>query len=309
MGMPLIDASHLYRYYGKQCAVNNLSFRLCKGEVLGLLGQNGAGKTTTLQMLGGVLAPSTGQIQIKGFDLLKHPLAAKQHIGYLPDTPPLYRELTVTEFLTYCAKLHGLDKHATRLAMARTIARCGLISVSQRLIAHLSKGFQQRLGIAQAILHQPDIIILDEPLVGLDPLQMTEIRALIRELGQEHGIILSTHQLSEVQESCNQVHIIHQGKLLLNESIAALDDLMDTGVIQITTRLNVDRQRLATIAGVTQIEILAENCLWVHFNTANNPTQALTETIMAAGWELQELTPVKKSLEDIFIALTQDKTS
>ena len=306
--MPLLDAAHLYRYYGKYCAVNNLSFHLHKGDVLGLLGQNGAGKTTTLQMLCGVLAPSAGQIQINGFDLLKHPLAAKQHMGYLPDTPPLYRDLTVTEYLTYCAKLHGLNKHATRLAMAHVIERCGLISVSKRLIAHLSKGFQQRLGIAQAILHQPDIIILDEPTVGLDPLQMTEIRALIRELGQEHGIILSTHRLSEVQESCNQVHIIHQGKLLLNESIAALDSMMDTGVIQITTRFAVDNQRLAAIAGITQIETLAENCLRVHFNPANNPTQALTETIMAAGWELQELIPIKKSLEDIFIALTQDKT-
>ena len=208
----LIEAEHLTRYYGKHCAVNDVSFTLAKGEVLGFLGPNGAGKTTTMQMLCGNLAPSAGQIKINGFDLLDQPKAAKLSLGYLPDTPPLYKELTVQEFLLYCAQLHGIAKsfrHCTPSTQAKE--RCGLTDVADRLIANLSKGFQQRVGIAQAILHNPEVIVLDEPTVGLDPIQIREIRTLIRELGQDHGVILSTHILTEVQESCTHVQIIRSG--------------------------------------------------------------------------------------------------
>lgn len=302
----LIEAEHLYRYYGKHCAVNNVSFTLAKGDVLGFLGPNGAGKTTTMQMLCGVLAPSAGRIKINGFDLLEQPLSAKRHLGYLPDTPPLYRELTVYEFLAYCAQLHGVAKKHIRQTIDRAQERCGLPTVANRLIANLSKGFQQRVGIAQAILHNPDVIILDEPTVGLDPLQISEIRALIRELGRDHGIILSTHRLSEVQESCTHVQIIHQGQLILNESIDALKLMMDTGILQITTRLTPDTGLLSVIPGVTTIENLADNRIRVHYSVANNPTPQITEAIIAAGWELLELTPVKKSMEDIFITLIRD---
>ncbi len=304
----LIEAEHLYRYYGKHCAVNDVSFNLAKGEVLGFLGANGAGKTTTMQMLCGNLSPSAGQIKINGFDLLTQPRPAKQHLGYLPDTPPLYKDLTVEEFLRYCGQLHGIPKNALPQAITYALERCGLNDVAKRLIAHLSKGFQQRVGIAQAILHNPEAIVLDEPTVGLDPLQIREIRALIRELGQDHGVILSTHILSEVQESCTHVQIIHQGQLILNESIAGLNQAMDTGILQVTTRLAPDAQRLLAIPGVTAVEYLAENRLKIHHSLTNNPVQQITETIIAAGWELQELNPVKKSMEDIFIALTEDNT-
>ncbi|MDP2904312.1 MAG: ABC transporter ATP-binding protein [Methylovulum sp.] len=305
----LLQAEHLHRYYGKHCAVNDVSFTLTRGDVLGFLGPNGAGKTSTMQMLCGVLAPSAGRIKINGIDLLAQPVAAKQHLGYLPDTPPLYRELTVHEFLTYCAQLHGVAKKNSRQAVRQAQERCGLTTVAKRLIANLSKGFQQRVGIAQAILHNPDVIILDEPTVGLDPLQISEIRALIRELGRDHGVILSTHRLSEVQESCSHVQIIHQGQLILNESIAALNLMMDTGIVQVTTRLAPDVSQLAAITGVNSIEYLSENCIRIHYSVANNPTPRLTETIIAAGWELQELTPVKKSMEDIFITLIKDNRS
>ena len=183
----LISVEHLSRYYGKHCAVNDVSFTLAPGEVLGFLGPNGAGKTTTMQMLCGNLAPSSGQININGFDLQAQPKLAKRSLGYLPDTPPLYKELSVQEFLHYCAKLHGVAKQAIVPAINTVKERCGLTGVSERLIANLSKGFQQRVGIAQAILHNPDVIILDEPTVGLDPIQIREIRSLIRELGQDHG--------------------------------------------------------------------------------------------------------------------------
>jgi ABC-2 type transport system ATP-binding protein len=301
----LIEAEHLYRYYGKHCAVSDISFTLAKGQIMGLLGPNGAGKTTTLQMLSGNLAPSAGQVKINGFDLLSQPKLAKQCLGYLPDTPPLYKDLTVQEFLHYCAQLHGVPQNTLTQTIQEALQRCGLVTVAKRLIHQLSKGFQQRVGIAQAILHNPEVIILDEPTVGLDPLQIREIRTLIKELGQDHGVILSTHILTEVQESCTHVQIINQGQLVLNESIAGLNQRMNSGVLQITTRLKADLQKLLAIPGVTEIETINDNQLRIHHSIVNNLSQQITETIIAAGWELQELTPIKMSMEDIFIQLTQ----
>ncbi|MEY3288467.1 MAG: hypothetical protein RLZZ419_709 [Pseudomonadota bacterium] len=305
----LITVDHLYRYYGKVCAVNDVSFTLAKGEVLGFLGPNGAGKTTTMQMLSGNLAPSSGQIIINGFDLLDQPNEAKRSLGYLPDTPPLYKELSVQEFLHYCAALQSVPKNAITHAINKAKERCGLMAVSHRLITNLSKGFQQRVGIAQAILHNPDVIILDEPTVGLDPIQIREIRTLIRELGQDHGIILSTHILNEVQESCTHVQIIHQGRLILNESIAGLNETMNTGSLHVTTRLVPDKNILSAIPGVNAIENMTDRQLKIYYNATNDPTKQIAETIIANGWELQELMPVKKSMEDIFIALTRNGES
>jgi ABC-2 type transport system ATP-binding protein len=212
----LISANQLTRYYGKHCAVNQVNFSLAKGQILGFLGANGAGKTTTLQMLCGNLAPSSGEIIVNGFDMLTQPKLAKRSMGYVPDTPPLYKELSVNEFLRYCAQLHGVPKTDITAAVQLAEQRCGLTEVANRLIGNLSKGFQQRVGIAQAIVHNPDVIVLDEPTVGLDPLQIIEIRRLIRELGQAHGVIFSTHILSEVQEVCTDVMIIQQGQIVLN---------------------------------------------------------------------------------------------
>ena len=302
----LIEAEHLTRYYDKQCAVNDVSFNLSKGEVLGFLGPNGAGKTTTMQMLCGNLAPSSGLIRINGFDMLDEPKMAKSSLGYLPDTPPLYKELTVQEFLRYCAQLHGIaNKHVTE-AITRVKERCGLTEVSNRLIVNLSKGFQQRVGIAQAILHNPEVIVLDEPTVGLDPIQIREIRALIRELGQDHGVILSTHILTEVQESCSHVQIIHQGQLILNETIAGLNRQMNTGTLQVTTRLEPDLKSLSVIPGVYSIENLGQSHIRIHHDVNDSPAEQIAEYIINAGWGLQELTPIKKSIEDIFISLTQE---
>jgi len=302
----LIEAEHLYRYYGKHCAVHDVSFTLSKGEVLGLLGPNGAGKTTTMQMLCGNLAPSAGQIRINGFDLLDQPKSAKSSLGYLPDTPPLYRELSVQEFLHYCAQLHGIPRNSIRQAIDRAKERCGLVDVEDRLITNLSKGFQQRVGIAQAILHNPEVIILDEPTVGLDPIQIREIRALIRELGEDHGIILSTHILTEVQESCSHVQIIHQGQLILNETIAGLKQRMNTGIVRVTTRLTPNAAVLLTLPGVASIDKVTEHQIKIHHSMTDNTVERIAETIIASGWGLQELMPIKQSMEDIFITLTQE---
>jgi len=302
----LVEANHLSRYYGGHCVVDAVSFTLNQGEVLGFLGPNGAGKTTTMQMLCGNLAPSTGQIRIDGIDLLDRPKAARRHLGYLPDTPPLYRELTINEFLTYCAELHGVAKKSIPAAVKRARERCGLDEMQHRLIGNLSKGYQQRTGIAQAILHNPKVIILDEPTVGLDPLQIREIRALIRELGQEHGIILSTHILTEVEESCTHVQIIQQGRLILRETIAGLQRRMHSCTLEVTTRTPPDLKALSALPGVLSIDSRSGNRLYVHHGVEHNPAKQLAELIVASGWGLEELAPVKKSLEDVFIQLTRE---
>ena len=301
----LINAEHLSRYYGKHCAIKEVSFTLAQGEVFGFLGPNGAGKTTTMQILSGNLAPSSGRVEINGYDLQGQPKLAKRSLGYLPDTPPLYKDLSVQEFLYYCAQLHGIPKKAISSAVLKAQDRCGLMSVSHRLIANLSKGYQQRIGIAQAIIHNPDVIILDEPTVGLDPLQIKEIRDLIAELGRDHGIILSTHTLSEVQAVCTHVQIIHQGQLILKESISDLNQQMDTGSVLISTRLKPDLTVLSALAGVLSIEIMPDKYIKIAYRLTDNPTQRIIETIISFGWELQELTPIKRSMEDIFITLTQ----
>ncbi|MGR9051091.1 MAG: ABC transporter ATP-binding protein [Gammaproteobacteria bacterium] len=301
----LIEAEHLYRYYGTHCAVDDVSFTLEKGQVLGLLGPNGAGKTTTMQMLCGNLAPSAGQITINGFDILDRPKAAKQHLGYLPDIPPLYRELTVDEFLEYCALLHKIPRPGIARAIAIAKERCGLDEVSDRLITNISKGFQQRTGIAQAILHNPDVVVLDEPTVGLDPIQIREIRSLIRELGREHGVILSTHILSEVKESCTHVQIIQHGRLIFNETIEGLNRQMNTASVEIATRTSPDFNTLKGIPGVFEVEGSTPNKTLIHYDNNQDTLERISETAVNVGWGLLEMVQIKRTMEDVFIALTQ----
>jgi ABC-2 type transport system ATP-binding protein len=217
-----ILAQGLCRDFGNRAAVCEVNLELRRGEVLGLLGPNGAGKTTTMRMLTGNLSPSAGSVTICGIDMLGRPRDAKARIGYLPEVPPLYRELRVDEYLLLAAKLHRVASAILRPALVKTKQRCGLSDVGRQLIGSLSKGYQQRVGIAQAIIHNPDVVILDEPTAGLDPNQMREIRALIRELGAEHSVILSTHILSEVETVCDRVQIMHRGRMVFNDSIDGL---------------------------------------------------------------------------------------
>jgi ABC-2 type transport system ATP-binding protein len=302
----LLQAEHLYRYYGQHCVVDDVGFSLAKGEVLGFLGPNGAGKTTTMQMLCGVLTPSSGQIAVNGVDMLQQPQAAKMFLGFLPDTPPLYPELTVDEYLRYCARLHRVARKYVAAAVQQVQQRCGLTHVSQRLIGNLSKGYQQRVGIAQAIVHNPELVILDEPTLGLDPVQIVEIRELIRELGIQHGVILSTHMLSEVQHCCSRVQIIHQGRLVLHESIAALQHRLHGATLIVSTQYPPDAALLAAVDGVTAAEPLSPNRYRIHYRTEHNPAERLAAAIGEAGWGLQELTPERKTLEELFVTLMND---
>ena len=299
----LIHAEHLYRYYGDHCAVKAVSFELSKGEVLGFLGPNGAGKSTTMQMLTGNLAPSAGSVQVGGIDLLDNPTSAKHQLGYLPEQPPLYRDLTVDEYLTYCARLHRVARRRIKEAMQRAKARCGLESEGRRLIGNLSKGYQQRVGIAQAILHNPSVVILDEPTVGLDPIQIREIRALIRELGQEHGIILSTHILPEVQGTCTHVQIINQGQLVFADSIEGLEAHLHSQHLIVVFRDPPAIDEVQTLPGIADVEPLDENRLRLKYS-GENPAAAIAEQAVTRGWGLLELVPERRTLEQIFIELT-----
>lgn len=235
-----LTARNLQRRFGTRIVVDNVSLELRRGEVLGLLGHNGAGKSTTLQMLSGCLLPDGGEIEICGNDLLRQPLQAKRQLGYLPEIPPLYREMRVDGYLAFAARLHGLGAGQTAAAVAESLHRCGLETVSQKRIGTLSKGYQQRVGIAQAIVHQPDVIILDEPTVGLDPAQIRDIRTLIRELANHHSVLLSTHLLSEVEAICDRVNILHQGRMVFDGTTAALaahdgaPDELETNFLRIT---------------------------------------------------------------------------
>ena len=303
-GGALIEARGLGRSYGGRQAVNNLSFSLHAGEVLGFLGPNGAGKSTTMRMLAGVLAPSAGEIRIAGVDLLDEPLRAKRAIGYLPENPPLYPELGVSDYLRYVAELHDDAGQDLDDAVEDAMERCGLTEVAGRLIGNLSKGFQQRVGIAQAIVHDPAVVILDEPTVGLDPIQIREIRELIRELGQQHTVILSTHILPEVQSVCSRVLIINAGRAVFSENLAELEARGSRGLM-------IDANRLPTTAEIEQalpqlrVERVAERRVRLQPRGDQAlEAEAIAREFINAGWGLREVRNDDHSLEEIFAKVT-----
>lgn len=303
----VVQVENLSRFYQNQSAIKNLSFSLNAGEVLGFLGPNGAGKSTTMKILTGNLAPSEGQVRIKGFDIIESPREAKQQIGYLPEHPPLYCEASVDEYLKYCAQLRGIRRQSINKALDVSKQQCGLSDVGRRLIGHLSKGYQQRVGIAQAIIHNPPVIILDEPTVGLDPIQMRDIRHLIKKLGQEHSVILSTHILSEVQATCDQVQIIQQGELIYHSSIETLN-LSQAPSMTIGLNQPPTIEQLKQLDQVTHVKAIDEQRFELFFE-GESPAQAIVQQSVQRQWELYELIPGQQSLEDLFIELTQDETS
>ena len=305
MAEALIQVENLSRYYQNHCAINQLSFTLNAGEVLGFLGPNGAGKSTTMKVISGNLAPSDGEVSIAGYDILEAPRAAKRHLGYLPEHPPLYRNASVDEYLRYCARLHGIARAAVAASVDKVKAQCGLGDSGARLIGNLSKGYQQRVGIAQAIIHDPPVVILDEPTVGLDPIQIREIRELIRSIGREHSVILSTHILSEVQATCDRVQIIRAGKLIYNASTESLKQGHEVSFI-LALRKSVTLDQLTALDSVDHAEALGDGRYRLMLAVNANP-DALVVSAVENGWGLYELIPEQQSLEDLFIELTQQE--
>ena len=304
----LIAVENLYRYYGHHLAVDAISFELSQGEVLGFLGPNGAGKSTTMQMITGNLAPSAGRIAINGIDLLDRPRLAKAEIGYLPEQPPVYPDLTVDEYLSYCARLHRVGKNRRGPAVSAAMRRCGLDGTGRRLIGTLSKGYQQRVGIAQAILHSPAVVILDEPTVGLDPNQIRDIRLLIRELGESHGIILSTHILPEVQATCTRVQIIHRGRMVFAESMQTLQQRLSGKSLVLETGKPLDIGTLAELEAITTVDALDERRARLHF-AGDNPAADIAACVARHDWGLVELALDRQTLEQVFVELTCSEDS
>ena len=298
----LIEVRSLCKRYASAVAVSDLDIRLNKGEILALLGPNGAGKTTTLRMLAGTLAPTSGTVAIKGIDMAKQPKKAKALLGYLPERPPLYGELTVDEYLRFCASMHGLYGKAAYDAVARAKRACGLSDTGRRLIGNLSTGYQQRVGLAQAIIHNPDVVILDEPTIGLDPNQIREIRALILELGKDHGVILSSHILPEVQAVCDRVMIINRGRVVHSGSLGGENDQMEA--LRITLRRPPAAEALSVIDGIQKAEFLGDGCFRLVLASSADPREAVAQYAVTQNWGLLELRPEVKTLEERFVELT-----
>jgi ABC-2 type transport system ATP-binding protein len=310
----MIKVEGLTKRYARHVAVDNISFEVGKGEIVGFLGPNGAGKTTTMRVLTCFLPPTSGKASVAGFDVLENPHEVKKRIGYLPETPPLYPEMEVAEYLTFVARLKGIPSGDVPKRVDEAAGRCALGDVKGKLIAKLSKGYRQRVGLAQAILHNPDVLILDEPTSGLDPKQIIETRELIASLSGDHTIILSTHILPEVENSCQKVLIINRGRIVASESVQSLTHKTggpDVVALEVEgERLNPAdvRQRFEQIAGVSRVEVKdlkdSRVSLEVESLAGRMIRPDLARAVVQAGWNLQEMRGISKSLEDIFLQLT-----
>lgn len=307
-GEVLLRAEALQRDYGDRRALTGLSLVLRRGEVLGLLGPNGAGKSTAMRLLSGALPPTAGSVSINGHDLLEEGRLAKRALGYLPEQPPLYPELTVRRYLTYCARLRGVKRSDVAGAVDEALRRCGLTDVATRLIGTLSKGYQQRVGIAQAIVHRPALVILDEPTVGLDPLQIREVRALIGELRAGHGVIISSHILPEIQSLCDRVIILYQGRPVYSGNLTELNAAADAQAVVVALAAAPDIAKLRSVPGVEQVERIDDLRLQLRLRDQPAADQVLA-TIVAEGWGLREWSPVQRSLEQLFVALTHGEAA
>lgn len=296
---------HVGRHLAGRAVVRALDIELARGEVLGLLGVNGAGKTTTLRMIAGVLAPTSGSVRLDGADLYEQPELARRRIGYLPETPPLHAELTTTEFLRFCARLHGIARTDVAAAIDRTLQRCELGEVRHRPIGALSKGFRQRIGLAQAIVHDPELIVLDEPASGLDPVQALKLRELVRGLKADHAVVLSTHVLPDVSACCDRVAILHRGELRhLGATHAPADrSAMRVGVAR-TLRIE-DWRALPMVESATSIDATH----WRVQLQSGTAIDAFTAAIVARGFGLIELHADVPALEQVFMTIAAGDAS
>ena len=312
----MIEVSHLSKKYGTHPAIEDLSFTVGDGQIFGLLGPNGAGKSTIMNILTGYLAPTSGEVKVAGFSLPEQAQQAKACVGYLPEQPPLYPEMTVQEYLDFAAELKGIQKKADRKEQVRKAARrTGLEEVLPRLIRSLSKGYRQRVGIAQALLGAPQLIILDEPTVGLDPAQVIEIRRLIRELGKSHTVILSSHILSEVQAVCSQVLILSKGHLVAVGAPEQLAEKLNPGNRLRATALGGGQTVLKTVGsipGIRKVEIESEADGQVTFTAesadASDRRAEVSRALSQAGCTVLALAAENRTLEEVFLALTENES-
>ena len=310
----MIEVEHLVKSYGQARAVNDISFKVEKGEILGFLGPNGAGKTTTMRILTGYLPATEGTARIAGYDVFEQSMEVRKRIGYLPETPPLYPEMTVTDYLTFVARIKGVATAEIPNRVAEAMKMATLTERKDELIKRLSRGFKQRVGIAQAIVHNPDVIILDEPTVGLDPNQIKEVRSLIKNLAGQHTIILSTHILPEVEVTCDRVVIINKGHIVAVDTTQNLTTQLKGGErvhLQVKDSAEGLRDSIAAIEGVRNVEIKSnEDSLVtaeVESESGTDLRPQIASRVINKGFDLLELRAVNLSLEDIFMQLTTEE--
>jgi ABC-2 type transport system ATP-binding protein len=312
----MIIVNGLTKKYAHNTAVDQISFQVQKGQIVGFLGPNGAGKTTTMRMLTCFLTPTRGTATVAGFDILEQPMEVKKRIGYLPETPPVYPEMRIAEYLTFVGRLKGLSGNELKTRVDYVAERCAIADVRNKIIGKLSKGYRQRVGLAQAIVHNPDVLILDEPTAGLDPKQINETRDLIKSLAGDHTIILSTHILPEVSQTCEQVIIINKGKVVATDSVSNLQGRARSGesvLLQVAGRNGTFdpasvKQKLERVSGVSRVLIKEDGQRHVVFEVDGTKGGSLrgdlARAVVESGWDLNELRAASMSLEEVFLQLT-----
>ena len=310
----MIEVEHLTKRYGPVTAVQDVSFQVHKGEILGFLGPNGAGKTTTMRVLTGYMPATEGRVVVAGHDVFEQAVEAKRRTGYLPETPPLYPDMTVREYLQFVAKIKGVPSGDRKARVEQVMARTWITDMAGRACGKLSKGYRQRVGLAQALIHNPDVLILDEPTAGLDPKQIIETRRLIKELAGDHTIILSTHILPEVSQTCDRVVIINKGRVVAVDTPHNLTRRLrgaETMFVQVEgTRASEAAAALAKVPGVVRVEPVENSpsgTFEVESETGRDVRRELAKAVVLGGHDLLELRPTRVSLEDIFLTLTTEE--
>jgi ABC-2 type transport system ATP-binding protein len=319
----MIRVEHMYKNFGPYPAVIDVSFEVLKGEIVGFLGPNGAGKTTTMRTITGYLPPTSGNITVSGFDTVKYSLEARKHIGYLPETVPLYLDMTVIDYLTFMGRIRGMSRKWVEERIPKVIDHVKLGDYRNTLVGKLSKGYRQRTGIAQAILHEPDVLVMDEPTIGIDPIQVVETRELISELGESHTLLISSHILPEVSTICPRVLVISDGRIVADDKPSNLsqrlsgNERIELGVSGIDPQSAISAIRkiknIIDVRSDTRAEKLDQaskenyHSILVDTKSNNNSSEKIAKLIVDNGWGLRNLTPLPMTLEEIFLQLTQDK--
>ncbi|WP_431210967.1 ABC transporter ATP-binding protein [Puia sp. P3] len=304
MNHSIVKLERLSHKYSSSWAIRDINIEIDKNGIVGLLGSNGAGKSTTMNILCGCLNQTEGQVFIGGIDMRKDPESAKRLIGFLPQNAPLYTDLTVDEYLVYCANLRKMPKAEIRLAVEMAKDRCGIAHFSGRLIRNLSGGYRQRVGIAQAIIHRPSLVVLDEPTNGLDPNQIIEVRALIKEIAADRAVIFSSHILSEVQVLCKDIRMIDNGRIVFSDTMDAFNNYMEPHSVITYMDNPPPEEDLLGISGVTKADFLTEKQIRLYFNGDQEITERIVGTSVAKGWRLREISLDKSSLDEIFAQLS-----
>lgn len=303
----MIEAVQLTKFYDRNAALTEVSFKVEKGEILGFLGPNGAGKTTTMRILTGFIPPSSGTAKVAGFDVLTHSMEVRKRIGYMPENPPLYNEMTVSSFLRFISRLKRVPKSKEKQRMDYVVEKCNLESVTGRLIGHLSRGFRQRVGLAQALIQDPEVLILDEPTIGLDPAQIIEIRQLIRGLAGEHTVILSSHILPEVEQTCGRVVIINKGKIIAVDTPEKLSSsLRGANVYSLSVRRPSQEliEKLQNLPGIKNVREEGSGVYILETEKEQDVREEIGELVISQKAGLLEFKSVAFTLEDVFVQLT-----